>query len=65
MLGYYHSHPDHPAQASATDSAQSWESYVYLILSVRGGQPAEVAAYVRDPQSNEPKLIPQDFVVIP
>ena len=65
VLGYYHSHPDHPALASATDSAQSWEAYVYLILSVQKGVPAEAAAYVRESGSQEPKLIPQDFVVIP
>src|SRR5258708_4441267 len=61
VLGYYHSHPDHPAMASSTDSAQSWESYVYLILSVQNGVPAEAAAYGRDSKSPEPKLIPQDF----
>lgn len=67
VVGYYHSHPDHPAFASVTDSAKSWEPYVYFILSVRNGVPAEMAAYVRDPASsnNEPKLIPQEMVVFP
>jgi proteasome lid subunit RPN8/RPN11 len=65
VLGYYHSHPDHPAMASATDSEASWESYVYLIVSVRQGKVTESAAYQRDPASAKPSLIPQDFVVIP
>ncbi|MES2200758.1 MAG: M67 family metallopeptidase [candidate division FCPU426 bacterium] len=65
VLGYYHSHPDHPALASATDSARSWEGYAYMILSVQSGRPAEMACYVRDPSSEAPRLIPQDFVVIP
>jgi len=67
VLGYYHSHPDHPARPSSTDSAQSWESYVYLILSVQNGRPAEMAAYVRDSGSSgaQAKLIPQDLVVLP
>jgi proteasome lid subunit RPN8/RPN11 len=68
VLGYYHSHPDHPASASATDSAQSWESYVYLIVSVRNGVPAEMAAYVRDAGASVGagvKLIPQDLVILP
>ncbi len=65
VLGYYHSHPDHPALASATDSAASWEGYDYLILSVQKGVPAETACYRRDLTSVEPRLIPQDFVVIP
>jgi proteasome lid subunit RPN8/RPN11 len=24
IVGYYHSHPDHPARASATDASRSW-----------------------------------------
>jgi proteasome lid subunit RPN8/RPN11 len=38
VVGYYHSHPDHPSQASATDLAQSWEGVLYLILAVKQGQ---------------------------
>ncbi len=37
VLGYYHSHPDHPAQASRTDAQRSWAGTSYLIVScVRG-----------------------------
>ena len=47
VVGYYHSHPDHPAQASATDLALSWEQVVYLIVSVREGKVAERRAWFR------------------
>ncbi|HTB21089.1 MAG TPA: M67 family metallopeptidase [bacterium] len=49
VVGYYHSHPDHPAQASATDLEQSWERLLYLIVSVRAGRVEERRAWFRAP----------------
>lgn len=34
VLGFYHSHPDHPAVPSAFDKARAWPWYSYLILSI-------------------------------
>jgi len=34
IVGFFHSHPDHPALASATDLSLAWETYSYLIVSV-------------------------------
>lgn len=48
-LGYYHSHPDHPADASATDLELSWEGVHYLIVSVRDGRVADQRAWYRAP----------------
>ncbi|MCK6505740.1 M67 family metallopeptidase [Myxococcota bacterium] len=39
VLGYYHSHPDHPAMYSDTDQDLAWPDLAYLILSVRGPSP--------------------------
>jgi len=49
VVGYYHSHPEHPASASATDLEQSWEQLLYLIVSVRGGRVEERRAWFRAP----------------
>lgn len=38
VIGYFHSHPDHPARPSAFDREQGWPWYSYLIMSVRGGK---------------------------
>lgn len=35
LLGFYHSHPDHPAEPSAFDLEHAWPSFSYLIVSVR------------------------------
>jgi proteasome lid subunit RPN8/RPN11 len=37
VLGYYHSHPDHPACPSAYDRTDAWFGYLYLICSVDRG----------------------------
>jgi proteasome lid subunit RPN8/RPN11 len=45
ILGFYHSHPDHPAEASATDLEEAhWTGCVYLICAVEKGKMVEVAA---------------------
>ena len=58
VLGYYHSHPNHPAEPSVFDTERSWESYVYVIVSVRDGEPADMNAFVaekdRGPMRREP-----------
>jgi proteasome lid subunit RPN8/RPN11 len=58
ILGYYHSHPDHPAQASITDARRSWAGPVYLIVSCVKGQVVDGNAFrsVQDggPMHGEP-----------
>ena len=49
IVGYYHSHPDHPAVPSAYDAAHAWPWYSYLIVRVEQGQPREAASYTLDP----------------
>lgn len=48
IVGYYHSHPDHPAQASRFDTERAWAGYVYVIVSVMAGQPVDANAFVAD-----------------
>ena len=39
IVGFYHSHPDHPARWSATDLAEAhWTGCSYVITSVERGQ---------------------------
>jgi cysteine synthase B len=45
LLGFYHSHPNHPAVPSAFDLAHAWPNMDYLILSVRGGRPEEARTW--------------------
>ena len=48
IVGYYHSHPDHPAQASRFDTERAWAGYVYLIVAVHEGKPVDANAFVAE-----------------
>lgn len=37
LLGFYHSHPDHPARPSQFDLDHAWPNFAYVIVSVRSG----------------------------
>jgi proteasome lid subunit RPN8/RPN11 len=41
LIGFYHSHPDHPAVPSAFDLEHAWPNLHYVIVSVRGGRAEE------------------------
>lgn len=46
LVGYYHSHPDHPAIPSEFDRVHALPNFRYLITSVRNGQAAEIRAWL-------------------
>jgi len=48
LIGFYHTHPDHPAIPSEFDREHALPFYSYIILSVRSGQPAELRSYQLD-----------------
>jgi proteasome lid subunit RPN8/RPN11 len=39
VIGWYHSHPDHPARPSQFDREHAWPWYSYVIVSVMSGAP--------------------------
>jgi proteasome lid subunit RPN8/RPN11 len=45
VLGYYHTHPDHPAQYSAYDRDHAWPNLSYVILSVVAGEVVDTLAW--------------------
>jgi proteasome lid subunit RPN8/RPN11 len=45
VIGFYHSHPDHPARPSEYDAARAWGVYVYLISGVTAAGPTTVTAW--------------------
>ncbi len=52
VVGFYHSHPDAPAEPSNFDREHAWPGYCYMIVSVRQGQPQEMRNWLlRDDRS--------------
>ena len=62
IVGYYHSHPDHPAQASRFDTERAWAGYVYLIVAVQQGQPVDANAFVAEKDGGPFHLEPLEVV---
>jgi proteasome lid subunit RPN8/RPN11 len=62
IIGYYHSHPDHPGMASETDSKLSYAGYVYLIVSVENGTPVSANAFVTEQDKGPLVLEPMEIV---
>lgn len=45
VVGWYHSHPDHPARPSQYDRDHAWPWYSYIIVSVANGKPEEMTSW--------------------
>jgi proteasome lid subunit RPN8/RPN11 len=45
LIGWYHSHPDHPAKPSEYDRDHAWPWYSYVIVSVAAGQPGDMTSW--------------------
>jgi proteasome lid subunit RPN8/RPN11 len=45
VVGFYHSHPDHPAVPSQFDLEHAWPVYSYIIVSVRQGRAEEMSSF--------------------
>jgi proteasome lid subunit RPN8/RPN11 len=45
VLGFYHSHPDHPAVPSAFDVDHAWPWYSYIIVAVAKGRAGEICSW--------------------
>ena len=45
LVGWYHSHPDHPARPSEYDREHAWPWYSYVIVSVASGQPCDMTSW--------------------
>ena len=46
LLGFYHSHPDHPAVPSQYDLDHAWPTFVYPIVSVMAGEAVALRAWM-------------------
>jgi proteasome lid subunit RPN8/RPN11 len=45
LLGFWHSHPDHPARPSQTDRSFAWPGLLTLVIAVERGEPGELTAW--------------------
>jgi proteasome lid subunit RPN8/RPN11 len=56
IIGFYHSHPDHPARWSQTDLAEAhWMDCSYVITSVEKGSPALTNSFLLQGENEDDK----------
>lgn len=69
VVGFYHSHPDHPARPSPTDLAEAtFPGYVYVIVSVQSGEPTDLTVWtLADDRSqfNEERIVQIESSTVP
>ncbi len=61
ILGFYHSHPDHPARPSEFDREHAWPWYTYLILRVEQGVPRETTGWLLT--EDRAQFLPEEIAV--
>jgi len=61
ILGFYHSHPDHPAQWSSTDLGEAhWLGCSYVITAVAKGEAQQTNSFLLSGSSEDDKaLVPE------
>jgi proteasome lid subunit RPN8/RPN11 len=65
IAGFYHSHPDHPAQWSQTDFAEAhWLGCSYVITAVAQGKADVTNAFLLAGASEEEKRFEQETIVV-
>jgi proteasome lid subunit RPN8/RPN11 len=65
IVGFYHSHPDHPARWSATDFAEAhWLGCSYIITSVTKGQADQTNSFLLAGTTEEEKQFKDEKVEI-
>jgi proteasome lid subunit RPN8/RPN11 len=45
LLGFYHSHPDHPARPSQYDLDHAWPTFAYIIVAVADGAATDMTVW--------------------
>lgn len=63
LVGFYHSHPDHPAFPSRFDQDHAWPWYSYLVLAVDHGRPEALGAF--ELTAEDRRFIPVELIVEP
>lgn len=63
VVGFWHSHPDHPARPSRFDSDRAWAEYAYLIVHSEAGGTGDLNAFTLDGEGEG--LQPVDLAVPP
>lgn len=61
IIGFYHSHPDHPAQPSKFDLENAWPGLVYVIVGVNEGRADKTTAW--ELMDDRSQFLPKEILI--
>jgi proteasome lid subunit RPN8/RPN11 len=65
IVGFYHSHPDHPAKSSSTDLEEAhWFDCSYVITSVERGRAAATSSFVLTGSEEEKRFQAEEIEIV-
>jgi len=65
IVGFYHSHPDHPARWSPTDFEEAhWIGCSYVITSVEQGRAAQTNSFALTGTKEEDKALVEEEILV-
>jgi len=65
VIGYYHSHPDHPAEPSSTDLQEAhWPGLSYVITSVAKGKAEKTNSFELELSDNSGKRFASEEIQV-
>jgi proteasome lid subunit RPN8/RPN11 len=53
VVGFYHSHPDHPAVPSGYDLEHAWPLYSYIVVAVSAGMAGDLRSWEMEPDRSK------------
>jgi len=59
IIGFYHSHPDHPARPSPFDLENAWPGLVYVIVGVNNGKADKTTAWILEDERKQ--FLPEEI----
>jgi len=60
LIGFYHSHPDHPASPSEYDREHALPFYSYVIVSVENGSAKDIKSW--ELSSDRTNFLPEKYI---
>ncbi len=62
VVGFYHSHPDHPAVPSQYDLEHAWPVYSYIVVAVKSGAAGDLRSWEMQPDRS--KFVEEEISVL-
>jgi proteasome lid subunit RPN8/RPN11 len=64
VLGFFHTHPDHPARPSQFDTDRAWPGYHYVVIAVHSGHQVAATAWRLQDGAEGNRFVEADLEVL-